>query len=378
MCIIDRYLLRHFVQTFVICFLSLMGLIVIIDVTTNLQEFVRCGTQSGVLRFIAQHYGYQSIAVFDVTSGFLALVSAMFTASWIQRHNEMTALMAAGITRIRVVLPIVVAVVVVSLLATVNRELVMPRYVNEIARKSQDPLGEHPQKLDPRYDNETGVLLAGKHTLASKKQIVEPSFLMPSRSPLAAYGTHLIADSASYVPYIASNADQSGGYLLKGVREPKNLDTLPSLLMDGHPVLITPYDAPDWLQPDQCFLKSGLDFDHLRSVADFKKLALDLATDCRTEESEPGLWGRRQGGDPRADRTAAAGPHPAVPRPAAGGYPREPQRVCRHGPVYCPQRGIHVGGIWLPGLGRKLPLDPPTIGCFGAFNDLHPRRGVVG
>ena len=274
--IIDRYLLRHFLQTFVICFLSLMGLIVIIDVTTNLQEFVRCGSRpgsGGVLRVIAQHWGCQSIVVFDVTSGFLALVSAMFTASWIQRHNEMTALMAAGVTRIRVVLPIIIAVIVVSVLSTLNRELVMPRYIVELSRKSQDLLGERPQKLDTRYDNETGVLLAGKHALAGKREIVEPRFMLPPRSPLSAYGTHLTGESAYYVPYIASSGDRSGGYLFMGVHEPRNLDSLPSLPKGGPPVLITPHDAPDWLEPDQCFLKSQLDFDQLRSVADFKKLA---------------------------------------------------------------------------------------------------------
>ncbi len=193
MCIIDRYLLRHFVQTFVICFLSLMGLIVVIDVSTNLQAFVHGGTESGaVLPFIAQHYGYQSIQVFDVTSGVLALVSAMFTASWIQRHNEMTALMAAGIARIRIVLPIIVAVAVVSVLSTVNRELVMPRYVNELSRKSQDPLGDRPEKFDPRIDNQTGVLLGGTRAVAKDRRIVEPSFLMPTRSTLSDYGTHLM------------------------------------------------------------------------------------------------------------------------------------------------------------------------------------------
>ncbi len=38
-------------------------------------------------------------------------------------------------------------------------------------------------------------------------------------------------------------------------------------------MLITPCNDPEWLQPDQCFLKSNLDFEQLRSVSDFKKLA---------------------------------------------------------------------------------------------------------
>ena len=39
--IIDRYLLRQFVQTFLICFLSLVGIVIVFDLFTNLDEFVR-------------------------------------------------------------------------------------------------------------------------------------------------------------------------------------------------------------------------------------------------------------------------------------------------------------------------------------------------
>jgi len=93
--IIDRYLLRQFVQTFLICFLSLIGLFVVFDLFTNLEEFLIAGRNAGgVFSFIAQYYTYKTILFFDRTGGLLALVSAMFTVAWIQRHNEMTALMA--------------------------------------------------------------------------------------------------------------------------------------------------------------------------------------------------------------------------------------------------------------------------------------------
>ena len=61
MFVIDRYLLRQFVQTFVICFLSLTGLYIVLDLFTNMDNFVRCGHKSGsVLGFIAQFYWYHS------------------------------------------------------------------------------------------------------------------------------------------------------------------------------------------------------------------------------------------------------------------------------------------------------------------------------
>ena len=122
MAIIDRYLLRQFLQTFLICFCSLTGLYVIFDLFTNLEEFLRSAEKSGsLLSLMGSYYSFRAILFFDRTSGLLTLVAAMFTATWIQRHNEMTALMAAGISRLRVVVPVIVAAVVIAFLSAANR-----------------------------------------------------------------------------------------------------------------------------------------------------------------------------------------------------------------------------------------------------------------
>ena len=72
MCIIDRYLIRQFLKTFIICFFSLMGLYVIIDCSTHVEDFLRCGEKmGGVLKFAGQYYSYK-------TSSF----STFSTASW--------------------------------------------------------------------------------------------------------------------------------------------------------------------------------------------------------------------------------------------------------------------------------------------------------
>ncbi len=259
MWIIDRYLLRQFVQTFLICFLSLVGLYVVFDLITHLDEFIECGRRAGgVAAFIFQYYCYQPILFFDRLGGLLALVSAMFTISWIQRHNEMTALMAAGVSRIRVLKPIIAAVAVVSLLAAVNRETLIPRYRSQLQRRPQDPAGDQPQALESRYDGRTMVLLGGKATFANKKRIKEPCFQM--RSPLDTHGRQITADNAYYQP---PAGDRPGGYLLDGVTKPKNLGARPSLLLKGEPVLITACDRPEWLKRNQCFLVSDVDFEHL-------------------------------------------------------------------------------------------------------------------
>jgi lipopolysaccharide export system permease protein len=267
--IIDRYLLRQFVRTFIICFLSLTGLYVVCDLLTNLDVFLRCGRKAGaVLPFIAHYYGFKSILFFDQTSSVLALIAATFTVSWIQRHNEMTALMAAGIARIRVLLPIIVAVAVVSVLAAANREFVMPRYRTELARRPQDPAGDHPEELVPRYDPKTHVFLSGKSTFADKMRIESPEFDMPLG--LRDYGRRIKAENAYFRP---AEGSHPSGYLLDGVGEPTNLDSRPSLMLGGRAVLITPRDAPDWLDADQCFLASDVDFERLTPSSSASQLA---------------------------------------------------------------------------------------------------------
>jgi lipopolysaccharide export system permease protein len=281
MCIIDRYLLRKFVQTFLICFLSLFGLFVLIEVSANLEKFVRSGKDAGgVLPYIAHWYAYKTISFFENFSGLLALVSAMFTVSWIQRNNEMTALMAAGIPRIRVLGPLIIAVAVVSLLSAANRETLIPRYRTELARTPQDPAGDKAQSLDSCYDGRTNILLGGKHTFAGQQRIENPVFSLAQAPPaLRKYGTQVTADNAYYRP---PKGDRPGGYLFEGVHEPKNLDSRPSLplndrpdqpvLLKDQPVLITPHDAP-WLKPGECFLVSDVNFDQLTAGSNVKQLS---------------------------------------------------------------------------------------------------------
>lgn len=267
--IIDRYMLLQFLKTFVVCYLSLTGLYIVFDAFTNLEEFIRCSDKAGGLfRLMATFYGYKAILFFDRTAGLLILISAMFTVSWIQRHNEMTALMAAGIPRMRVVAPLIASAVAIALLAAGNRELIIPRFRDEMARKPNDLIGDKGQVLDARYDNRTDILMRGDSTYADRKRIERPSFLLPR--DLRHYGKQIVAEDAYYLP---PERERPGGYLLEKVHQPRNLAERPSLELEGQPVVITPLDAPDWLEPDQCFVVSDITFDQLTGGRMFREFS---------------------------------------------------------------------------------------------------------
>jgi len=288
--IIDRYLLGQFLRTFVICYLSLAGLYIVFDAFTHLEEFFRCAEKTGGLfSLMGSYYGYRAILFFDRTSGLLVLVAAMFTVSWIQRHNELTALQAAGVSRLRVAAPIIVAAVAIALLSAANRELILPRCRDELVRRPANLLGNHGEELDAVYDRQTNVLFRGKATYGDRQRIESPNFIMPDT--LNQYGPRLVAENAFYR---SPEGERPGGYLLEGVQEPSALAHRPSLRLGDRPVLITPCDAPDWLQESQAFLVSEMTFEQLtggralrqfsstaQMIAGLRNRSLDFGADIR-------------------------------------------------------------------------------------------------
>ena len=113
MLILYRYLLRQFLQIFMICFCSMDGLYIVIDAFTNSEEFISYGEKHGggtcwswenIMPIAASRFS-------TCTSGIVALIAAMFTFALFQRYNELTALLAAGIPKRRIVKPMVIAVV---------------------------------------------------------------------------------------------------------------------------------------------------------------------------------------------------------------------------------------------------------------------------
>lgn len=254
----DRHLLRTFVRVLIISFFSLTGLFVIIDLFNNLEEFITYAQRKGsLLAVCANYYGARVLVFFDRTSALLALIAAIFTVTWLQRTNELTALMAAGIPKTRIVRPLIMATAIVALLACANREFLLPQSRDKLTRNAQDWLGERAQQLTPRTDRQTGIVIDGQHTVAAYQRIEHPSFRLPRQ--LAQFGRQIVAERAHYRP---ANEQHSGGYLLEGVSQPENLIETKSASLDGRPVVFSPADT-DWLQADECFVTSNITFDLL-------------------------------------------------------------------------------------------------------------------
>jgi lipopolysaccharide export system permease protein len=266
--IMDRYILKQFLQVFLICFCSLTGLFVVLDAVSHLDTFIAYAEGRGsLLAVMGRYYAYQSIGFFDRTAAILALVSAVFTITWLRRYNELTALLAAGVRQRRIVMPLIITSVVIAAMTATSRELVLPVIRDELSRKPTELSGETTRALSPRYDYETDVGLAGASISISEQRIDKPAFLLPKT--LQAHGRQLNAEEAYYRP---PQGERPGGYLLCKVSQPPNLAEKPSLSLGKRRVLITPHDA-DWLDEDQCFVASNVAFDQLENTDAWRRFA---------------------------------------------------------------------------------------------------------
>ena len=292
--IIDRYLLKLFCKCAVICFLSLAGLSIIIDLSSNVEEFMSYFERQGSRVFL-DYYLPRSLLFFDRTAGLLSLVSALFAITLMQRSNEYTALMAAGVPQSRVVTPLLAAAVAVALLGALNREIGLPRVRDSLARNAKDWMGEMAKKCNPRYDPRTDVLISGRHTFANEKRISQPVFRLPPE--LSAWGRQIAAENAYHLP---ADDRHPGGFLLRGVKQPANLGQLrsaawpsapgsPSPPGGAEPILISPADA-DWLKPGECFVVSVITFEQLTMGGAWRQFlsSYEILTGMRSQSIEPG------------------------------------------------------------------------------------------
>lgn len=258
MTILDRYLLLSFAKVFAICFFSLTGLFIVIDAFGNLDEFLRYGpAHGGVLALLASHYGPRALAFFDATSGIMTLMAALFTYTWLQGTNEITALSAAGVRKSRIALPVILAGVVIAGLAVVNREFVLPQFREPLSRSIQDPSGTTAKKVIAQWDQRLEIQINGQSLFTGEKKIEKPAFLLPSS--LASLGKTLTADAAYYRP---ATAERPGGYLLRGGKRLEQLASRASIAVHGDPAILFPSDT-SWLAADECFVVSNVSFEQL-------------------------------------------------------------------------------------------------------------------
>jgi len=140
---LDRYVIRSFLFSYAISLVVMIVLAVVIEAFLRLDDFVEAAhdisPNFGVLTLMLQYYTVRLPIIFHILCPAVLLVGAMFTVGQLNRHNELLAMRAAGISVYRTIAPIFLITVLITGVLIADQELVIPALIKPI-REAEDML----------------------------------------------------------------------------------------------------------------------------------------------------------------------------------------------------------------------------------------------
>lgn len=210
----DRYLLRNFLHTFFVCFISTYGLYAVVDLFENLDEMFDINGTNGslaLITLIATLKFYYAIIFLDQAGPTLAVVSVMTVLILLQRSGELHPLLAAGIPMYRVLRPMIFGAVLVNGILMINQEFLIPRVAflyHDLRHKNDASQSE----VESLIDQNTHICIDGQRVNVAEKTIEHPTFILPMgvvNSPMP-----LEAEIAQFRP---GNKRHPAGWMLKNL-----------------------------------------------------------------------------------------------------------------------------------------------------------------
>jgi lipopolysaccharide export system permease protein len=158
---------------------------------------------------------------FDRLCGVIGMMAAIFTVTWMQRNNEQLAMLAAGISTHRAIVPVLISSVLVSLFAVANQEIVMPYFGEELSRRHDDDGMQRVNLVATRYDARN-IMLLGKSADRATRTITKFDVTIPP----SVLGKFCVIDGkqARYIPPDHPTAPLKGGWLIREARVDPPLD----------------------------------------------------------------------------------------------------------------------------------------------------------
>lgn len=243
--ILDRQRYWAFLKAYVICYVSLVGLYIIIDAFSNLDEFAkRADTSIELFRIMSRYYLVHQSEIFDRLCGVIGMMAAIFTVTWMQRNNEHLAMLAAGISTHRAIIPVLVSSVIVSTFAIGNQEVVMPYLGEELSRSHQDDGLQRVNVVSTRYD-ERKIMLLGKSADRATRTITKFDVTIPPEVLGKFYV--IVGTQATYIPPGHPTAPLKGGWLIREARMDPPMDE--QMMRNSEGLLTRVVDLDDYPPP---------------------------------------------------------------------------------------------------------------------------------
>jgi len=133
---LDRYIVRTFLSTAALFFLVLILLRIVVDLFLNMDEFTeQVDSFAQVLSAAWSYYSPRTLVYFIELGGVIIVASAVFSLARMNHTNELTAMLASGVSLHRTVWPIIVCSMFMGGLIIVDQELLVPPVAHRLVRE---------------------------------------------------------------------------------------------------------------------------------------------------------------------------------------------------------------------------------------------------
>lgn len=143
--ILEKYLVKKFLATQLFALIAFAAIFIIIDIIGFLDKFI---DHSVSFPMLIQYYIFYLPYIIILTLPVATLLASLFSVGQLSRYNEITAMRASGLSIYRILSPLFIAGIIISLLAMYAGERFVPfanqkkkdiyqNYVNPKKRKSK-------------------------------------------------------------------------------------------------------------------------------------------------------------------------------------------------------------------------------------------------
>lgn len=140
--VLDRYIYRSLLFNYGIALGSMLSLYVVLDLFVNMDEFTEHGYPTvTVIGHIIGYYWPNLFLYFAQLSGAITLFACVSTVARMRKLNEMTAVLASGVSLFRIARPIIIFTVLITGLSVADTEILIPAVAHRLARDHDDADG---------------------------------------------------------------------------------------------------------------------------------------------------------------------------------------------------------------------------------------------
>ncbi len=161
--VLDRYIIRSLLINFIIGLSVMISMYVMLDLFVNMDEFTEAGHPPlEVVRNIIDYYWPNVFLYYAQLAGAITLFACVATVARMRKQNELTAVLASGVSLYRLACPIFAFGILTTTLLIVDREIVIPRLAHLLARDEDDADGARTYEVLFLEDKDNALLCAGQ------------------------------------------------------------------------------------------------------------------------------------------------------------------------------------------------------------------------